>query len=417
MCEPIKTIAVIGAGDRGKDRYGQYILDHGDKLRVVAVAEPDPFKRQQMASAHQITPENQFEDWRPLFEKGRLADGIIIATSDDQHYEPVMAALALGYHVLLEKPMSNTLSEVLSIGRAAQDSEGAVLVCHVLRYTAFYSRIKALIDSGEIGDVVSIAHNENIGYYHFAHSFVRGNWRSSDLSSPLILSKSCHDMDLLLWLIGKKPISVSAYGSLTHFCAQKAPKGAGKRCLIDCTIRESCPYAPEKIYFPNLGKWPASVVSPEGTEEALRSALLEGPYGRCVYHCDNNVVDHMVMAMNFEEGITASFNLNAFTNEVNRTLKIVGTSGELRCNDLNREISIYRFGGKTDHEIVDLQVGGHGGGDVGIMEDFTAILYGSQAKALTRAENSVLSHVMSFAAEKSRLEGCSVSIQEMFDKA
>jgi len=221
-------------------------------------------------------------------------------------------------------------------------------------------------------------------------------------------------MDLLIWLTGKAPVSVSAYGSLSHFTSENAPIGGSKRCLDHCAVRETCLYAPEKIYYPNIGRWPASIVSPEGTEEGLTKALKEGPYGRCVYHCDNDVVDHMVMAIDFEDNITATFNLSAFTNEVNRSLKIMGTKGELRGNDLANHISVHVFGGEVVHYYPEAKAGGHGGGDTGIMDDFTAILHGEQAMALTSAEHSVSSHILCFAAEKSRLEGRRVTMNEMY---
>jgi predicted dehydrogenase len=415
MTKKIATVAVIGAGDRGKDRYGAYILENQHRIQLRCVAEPNTTKREQISAAHHVDMDQQFPHWQDLLNTKPALDGVIIATSDAMHFEPVMDALDQGYHVLLEKPMSNNLAEVLAIGEAAKASKGKVLVCHVLRYTAFYSEIKRLLDTGAIGEIVSIQHNENIGYYHFAHSFVRGNWSNTLTSSPLILAKSCHDMDLLIWLTGKAPVSVSAYGSLSHFKADQAPIGAGTRCLVDCSIRRSCPYAPEKIYYPNLGRWPTSVVTHINTEEALTQALLDGPYGRCVYQCDNDVVDHMVAAIHFEGGVSATFNLSAFTKEVNRSLKIMGTKGELRANDLKSHISVHPFVGEVSHYYPEAKAGGHGGGDTGIMDDFTAILHGEPAQALTSAEQSVLSHVLCFAAERSRLEGRSVLVSELFD--
>lgn len=406
----VARVAIIGAGDRGKDRYGAYILAHQDKIQVVAVAEPDALKRKQIATAHGIELGRQYASWETLLEAGLDLDGVLITTSDDLHYKPTLAAIEANYHVLLEKPISNKLSEIIEIGKAARGSSKEVLVCHVLRYTNFYSTIKAILDRGEIGDIVSIQHNENIGYYHFAHSFVRGNWRNDQSSSPLILAKSCHDMDLLIWLTGKKPLRVSAYGSLKHFHEACAPEGAGWRCLVDCEIKDNCLYAPEKIYYPNLGKWPASIVSPEGTEAALTEALLSGPYGRCVYRCDNNVVDHMVTAIEFEGQITATFNLCAFTQDIYRSLKIMGTKGELRANDHKHHISVHPFGAQVVHYYPEAKIGGHGGGDTGIMDDFVAILHGEPAKALTSAADSVLSHVLCFAAEASRLGGSPMTI-------
>lgn len=415
VCRPKPVlVAIIGAGDRGKDRYGAYIGANQDSIQVVAVAEPNDLKRQAAAASHKIPADRQFKSWEEFFALEKCCDGVLITTSDDLHYQPVMRALDMGYHVLLEKPMSNQLQEVLEIGKASEHSKGQILVCHVLRYTTFYSEIKRLIESGAIGEVVNIQHNENIGYYHFAHSFVRGNWRNTKESSPLILAKSCHDMDLLIWLSGKEPLSVSSYGKLTHFCQNQAPDGSGTRCLVDCQIRETCVYAPERIYTPNIGRWPSTVVSEIQTPQALEEALLKGPYGRCVYRCDNDVVDHQVTIVEFEDGVTASFNLSAFTNEVNRTIKIMGTKGEIRGNDINNEITVKVFGGDTKTYNPKVVQGGHGGGDTGIMEDFVKILKGQPALALTSAKLSVMSHVLSFAAEASRTEGRVIKLNELF---
>ena len=413
----VLKVAVIGAGDRGKDRYGAFIKAHSETIQVVAVAEPNAIKRAEMSETHQIPSESQFVSWDALLDQPAFCDGVLITTSDDLHFEPVISALEKGYHILLEKPMSNHLKEVVAIGKAAKEAKGDILVCHVLRYTPFYSTLKALIDSGAIGELVSIQHNENIGYYHFAHSFVRGNWRNTTESSPLILAKSCHDMDLLLWLAGSDCESLSSYGSLKHFAAANAPEGSGTRCLIDCDIHETCPFAAQKIYYPNIGKWPTSIASDIQTREGVEEALKTGPYERCVYHCDNDVVDHQVTALQFKNGVTATFNLSAFTSEVNRTLKIMGTKGEIRGNDLNNEIVLKVFGSESRVIIPETLEGGHGGGDTGIMNDFLKILRNEEALALTSAEKSVASHVMCFAAEHSRLTGETVKLQSFWESA
>lgn len=407
-------IALIGAGDRGKDRYGEFAIQYPENIEFVAVAEPNEIKRKEFAQKHNIAPEDQFESWEPLLEKSKFCDGVIIATQDDMHYEPTKLAIEKGYHVLLEKPMSNDLKECIELGKIASKSDKAFMICHVLRYTPFYSAIKKAIDDKMIGEVKSIQHNENIAYYHFAHSFVRGNWRNSDESSPLILAKSCHDMDILLWLAGKRCVKISSFGELSFFRSDKAFENAGERC-IECDAERECQYSAKKIYYKSIGKWPTTVISEIQTKEAVEKAVKEGPYGRCVFKCDNNVVDHQVTIIEFEDGVNATFNLSAFTNKQHRTIKIMGTEGEIRGDDNRNEIEIQRFG--SNERIVinpDVTTGGHGGGDHGIMEDFISLIKNNSGKALTSADVSVESHIMSFAAEESRVDNRIIDIKEFY---
>ncbi len=407
-------VALIGAGDRGKDRYGKYILE-SNEIEIVAVAEPNAIKRAEASLKHKISREMQFESWEKLLELDKFCDGIIIATSDDLHFQPAIQALEKDYHILLEKPMSNNLDEVIAIGEAEKKSKGDVMVCHVLRYTPFYSKLKSLIDSKEIGDVVSIQHNENIGYYHFAHSFVRGNWRNAEKSSPLILAKSCHDMDILLWLAGDKCNSISSYGSLNFFKEENQYENAADRCF-DCNIHLDCEFSAQKHYLPNIGKWPSSTIVPVQTENAINEVLKHGPYGRCVFKCDNDVVDNQVTILKFDNNVTSTFNLCAFTNDISRTIKIMGTKGEIRGKDTINEIEVNIFGKTSIKLRPEVLEGGHGGGDTGIMNDFVSLLKGSKTKSLTSASISVESHVMSFAAEHSRTIGDTVNVEKFWNE-
>ena len=410
------SVALVGAGDRGKDRYGAYAREHGEDIEFIAVAEPNSLKREEFVKQHNILEENIFTSWEELLAKDKLADGIIIATQDDMHYEPTKLALEKGYDVLLEKPMSNDIKETVKLGELAKKYDNTFMICHVLRYTPFFEKVKYLISSGMIGDVMSVQHSENIAYYHMAHSFVRGNWRNSDESSPIILAKSCHDMDIILWLVGERCNKISSFGSLSHFKSENQPAGAHDRCL-ECGVEESCPYSAKKLYYKNLGNWPTTVVTDVQTEASLTEALKTGPYGRCAYKCDNNVCDHQVTIMEFEKGITATFNLSAFTELQNRTLKIMGTKGEIRGVDTLNQIEVRLFGEK-DYKIIEPEVvkGGHGGGDTGIMDDFVSLLRGKEGKALTSADISVESHVMAFAAEHSRTTGKSVEIKKFYEE-
>jgi len=410
------TIALVGAGDRGKDRYGEYAICFPEDVQFVAVAEPNPIKREEFAKKHAIKKENIFESWEELLSKDKLADGMIIATQDDMHYEPTKLALEKGYDILLEKPMSNDIIETVQLGELSKKYNNTFMICHVLRYTPFFARLKKLIESGVIGEVMSIQHNENIAYYHMAHSFVRGNWRNSDESSPIILAKSCHDMDIILWLVGDKCKSISSFGELGHFNSSHAPEGSSDRCLT-CEIERACPYSAKKLYYKNLGNWPTTTVTDIQTTESLTKALESGPYGRCVYHCDNNVCDHQVTIMAFDNGVTSTFNLSAFTEKQNRTIKIMGTLGELRGDDVQNIIELKTFASDTSQLIKpEIVRGGHGGGDTGIMNDFVKLLKGEPGEALTSAEVSVESHVMSFAAEHSRVTGQTVKINDFYNK-
>lgn len=408
----IVKLAVVGAGDRGKDRYGAYGLKFPEKVDFVAVAEPNGLRRQAFQKQHGIEDAMAFESWQGLMEAKLDLDGVIIATQDDMHYHPTKAALDLGYDVLLEKPMSNDLQETLALGALAKKYDNTFMICHVLRYTPFYSRIKSIVDSGAIGRLMSIQHNENIGYYHMAHSFVRGNWRNQLLSSPIILAKSCHDMDLLLWLAGQRCKQVSSYGHLSHFKKENQPKGGGDRCLT-CGVEEGCPYSAKKLYYKHIGTWPTTVITEDQSQLGVTKALNQGPYGRCVYLCDNDVCDHQVTLLEFESGLTATFNLSAFTEKTNRTIKIMGSHGEIRGDDRQNIIEVKYFG-QEKHDIIEPKIvaGGHGGGDTGIMDDFVALLQKSQGQALTSAEVSVESHIMAFAAEASRLENKSINLED-----
>ncbi len=405
-------IALIGAGQRGKDVYGEYVFEHPQHVKFVAVAEPNKLKREEFSRKHNIPLEYQFESWEDLLQLDKFCDAIIIATPDNMHYKPAKLTLEKGYHLLLEKPMSNNPMEIMELGRIAKEKNNVFMICHVLRYTPFFSTIKNIIDSGEIGEVESIQHNENIGYFHFAHSFVRGNWRNSDQSSPLILQKSCHDMDILLWLTNADCTKIASFGHLSYFNSKNKPKNAANRC-INCSVEEECPYSAKKIYYNSIGKWPTTVISEIQNEDAIKKAVAEGPYGRCVFSCDNNVMDHQATILEFSNGITATFHLSAFSNKVHRTIRVMGTKGEIIGDDSKNEIK-YQIFGSNKKTIINpkMVAGGHGGGDTGIMNDFISLILSNEGDALTSAEKSVQSHMMAFAAEESRTNNIVVDIQE-----
>ena len=405
---------LIGAGQRGMI-YARYAHEKGHE--IAAVAEPDEVKRGIAGDAFGIPAEYRFATGKDLLAGPKLGDAAIIATMDRDHFSEAIPAMEKGYHLLLEKPISPMPGETLAIEETAVRTGRHVTVCHVLRYSPFFRALKDAVNSGKIGKVITIQHNENIGNFHIAHSFVRGNWRRSDLASPLVMQKSCHDMDLLVWLAGSGCETIASFGDLTYFKEENAPEGSAKRCC-DCSVKDTCRFSAYNCYLPVAGNWPAVVLTEDQSEEGLREAIRTGPYGRCVYRCDNNVCDHQVSILRFRNGVTATFNLSGFTNKMMRTIKIMGEDGEIRASEAENVIEITRFAGnwmtEPETEIIrpDEGVGGHSGGDSGIVEDFLSMLEGKATANATDIHESVESHMMACAAEEARLTGTVVSIAE-----
>lgn len=416
MEKTVKAI-LLGAGQRGAQVYGAYALRHPEEIQFVAVAEPDAARRAEFCRDHTISSENAVEDWQELLARPCMADCAFVCTQDNQHIAPALAALDAGYHVVLEKPISRSTAELAALCERAHSTGRLVTVCHVLRYTPFFSKVKEILDSGVIGQVQSIQQIENVAYWHQAHSFVRGNWRREDETSPMILQKSCHDMDILLWMAGSHCAKVSSFGSLGHFKPENAPAGAPDYCLDGCPAADSCPYNAEHIYLRDTGVHVPvirKVVSLEDSDEAVRQALRRGPYGRCVYHCDNNVVDHQVVNLEFENGITASFTMCAFTWEGSRTVKIMGTYGQITGDVEQNEIRVVRFAdGNTTVYNLDGSLEGHSGGDKGFMRDVVRQMQTNGAyTGRTQVSSSVESHLIALAAEESRVSGRTIVMKD-----
>ena len=399
------TAVVLGAGSRGST-YAGYAKEHPEQLQIIAVAEPRTDRMNILADELNIPDSGRFTSWEELLDRPRMADCVFVCTLDDDHTIPAIKAMELGYHVLLEKPMSNTEEECRAIVAAANNTGRTMAVCHVLRYTPFYMTLKKLIDEGRIGEVTTINQIENVGYWHQAHSFVRGNWRTVRETSPMILQKSCHDMDIILWLMGKDCRRVQSFGSLRHFCAENAPEGAPERCLDGCPHATACPYYAPALYMDmNRTGWPVDVITTDMSAEGRRKALEEGPYGRCVYRCDNDVVDRQVVNLEFDGGAVATFTMTGLSADFCRQLKIFGTKGQIEANMGTKEIVLHCFGGEKEVIPVDMgmEASGHGGGDYGIMSDFIRVLCDG-GESRTGAEVSLQSHLICFAAEKSRTE-------------
>lgn len=425
------TAVIAGLGDRGFGVYGDYARQFPSELTIVGVADPDPSKIARARDAYGLTAQQCFTSAEDLFSEPLMADVAIIATQDRQHVPQGIQALERGYHLLVEKPISPDPDECRALAQKAHDVGRLVAVGHVLRYTPFYATIKELLDTGAIGDVCAVQAAEQVGYFHQAHSFVRGNWRSSSETSPMILAKCCHDFDIFVWLLDAQCTSVSSFGSLQHFRADRAPRDAGTRCLVDCPahVKQDCPFDAEKIYITSsttgvraldergvtgARAWPASIVSPDDiSEDGIRHQLVHGPYGRCVYRCDNDVVDHQVVNMEFDNGATVSFEMSAFTPTVDRSIRIGGTRGEIRGNMEAHEITVSVYG--EEPRIISTRDGdlsGHGGGDTRLMADFLAAVRSAQAEEVlspealrTGIDRSIQSHLIALAAEESRLRG------------
>lgn len=411
-------LALIGAGQRGMI-YAEYAY-FKKGAEITAVVEPHDERRQIAAEKFNVKPENVFANIEDFYAKGKICDAIILATMDKQHFDHTMAALDVGYDILLEKPVSPDPKECVLISEKAKKLGKKIIVCHVLRYTRFFSKLKEIIDSGELGRVVAIQHNENVGNFHIAHSFVRGNWRRKDETSPIIMQKSCHDMDILTWLVGSEAKKISSFGSLSHFKPECAPEGAAKRCL-DCKV-EDCQYHAVKAYMPVRGGWPAVLLGSDQSEEGIMKALETSQYGRCVYYCDNDVCDNQVTLIEFKNGVNVAFTLSGFTNRMCRTLKIMCEKGEIRADDLSETIEVTKFNSnsvdETNQRVIRVEKvdGFHGGGDSLLMEDFIANLEGNSADSKTAIERSIESHIMAYAAEEARITNTVVDIDEFKKK-
>lgn len=399
------SVLIVGAGSRGTT-YAAYALQHPEQMQVVGVAEPRQWHRSHMAQTYGLAAEHTFSDWQEAAARERFADAVIVATQDAMHIEPAVAFAEKGYAILLEKPLAPNLPDCERIVAAVQRHGVMFAVCHVMRYTGYTRMLKHLLDSGAIGEIVSMQHLEPVGYWHQAHSFVRGNWRNAQESSPMLLQKSCHDLDWIRYIMGQSCTRVASFGSLKHFRASEKPEGAAARCL-DCQVEASCPYSAKRIYA-RYGEgytgWPLDVLTPNPTPQSIEEALRTGPYGRCVYACDNDVVDHQVVNFEFAGGQTASFTMTAFTQMRERETRIFGTRGELMGD--GRHVRIYDFLTEqiTTHDSQDkTSATGHSGGDYGLTQAFiTAVATGNQNLILSGPEESLESHRMVFAAEWAR---------------
>lgn len=417
----MKTVLLIGAGNRGTT-YARMMEEMGQAFRIIAVAEPNEGRRNYMKERYAISEELCHTSWEEFLSRPRFADLAVICTMDREHVAPAMAAIEKGYPLLLEKPMGATPEECVRIERAAAEKGVFVQVCHVLRFTPFFCALKKLIDGGNIGQVVHIQHAEDVGNIHQSHSFVRGNWRNSRESTPMIVQKTCHDMDIMQWLVGKNCTRVHSFGSLLYFRPENAPEGATEYCADGCPHADTCPYEAQRVYLKKIaGKTFCRTVvgKADYTEEELRAALQKGAYGRCVFRCDNDVVDHQTVNLEFEGGVTAGFTMCAF-NHGGRRIRIMGTKGELYGNAEDDYVTLYEFATRETKQIPLTEAGGdesidggHGGGDRGIIQAIDRCLNGDRkSTSLCSIQETCRNHLIAYAAEESRLTGTVIDMKE-----
>ncbi|CAI1774389.1 Inositol 2-dehydrogenase/D-chiro-inositol 3-dehydrogenase [Serratia quinivorans] len=412
---PVRVL-VIGAGARG-EIYSRYALAHPDLMQVVAVAEPRDVYRQQFVEQHAIAADKVFTDWRQAADAGKLADAVLICTQDTLHLEPALAFAKQGYAMLLEKPLSPDASECRTIVEEVVRQKLIFSVGHVLRYTRYTQKLKQLLRDNVIGDIVSLQHLEPVGYWHQAHSFVRGNWRNDNEAAFMLLQKSCHDIDWIRYIMELPCEQISSFGGLRHFRQENQPAGAADNCL-DCAVEASCPYSAKRIYLGDDHKATPGflrVLTPEVSQSHLQAALRDGQYGRCVYRCDNNVVDHQVVNMQFAGGRTASFTMTAFTRLEDRQTRIFGSHGCLEGDGRYIRITSFVDDSKKVYDVDEAEdlhaMSGHGGGDYYLMQHFIdAIRTNDPSQVLSGPAETLESHLMVFAAERARRESAVITL-------
>ena len=409
LSKPVTAIT-CGAGNRG-NVYGNYALQYPEQLDLIGVAEPIALRNERYARKHNIPDNNRLSTWEEIFKRPKFADAIIITTPDNLHYGPCMQALKMGYDVLLEKPISPSEKECRDILNLTNKTNRIVAVCHVLRYAPYFVKLREIIQSGVLGDVVSMQHLEPIGHQHMSHSYVRGNWHNSKETTPIILAKSCHDLDIIKWMLGKQSKKIQAFGDLKWFRKENAPEGSTERCTDGCTVEGECPYSALKIYYRNR-KYLHHFVLPDEQEkhgEAILDYLKNTHYGKCVYRANNDQPDHYICNIQFENNTTASFSMEAFTSYEGRRTRVMGSLGDV-VGDMNSFVHTdFQSGKKTEWKQTS---DGHGGGDWRLVADWIQAVAQQNSSLLSSTiDASIESHVMGFAAEKSRKENKVVQIK------
>jgi predicted dehydrogenase len=439
----VLTAVIIGAGHRALT-YASYAHHHPDELQIVGVADPIAERRQLVAERYDLPAERCFASAEELAAQPNLADFAINGTMDHQHVATSLPLLAAGYDLLLEKPFATNEAEMWALAEAAQRYNRKVAICHVLRFAPFYRAIRQQVLAGVIGEVLNVQAVEHVSYHHMAVGFVRGKWNSKrKCFSPMLMAKCCHDLDLIAWMkSGVAPVRVASFGSNYQFRPERAPVNAGTRCLVDCPIEADCLYSARKHYIDHPTRWafyvwdalqqevkPATLPAKHYTDLTLDEKIewlkTDNPYGRCVWKCDNDVVDHQSVAIEFADGTTATLNMVGGAAKPSRSLHLIGTKGEIQGNLEESRFVIRHIDPRPGHEyteeLVDLTIGGdmtgafggHGGGDLRLMADFVQLVRGEQPSiSTTTLADSVNGHLIGFCADRAMTEGRVVTVSQ-----
>ncbi|MBX3012065.1 MAG: Gfo/Idh/MocA family oxidoreductase [Caldilineaceae bacterium] len=437
------TAVIVGAGHRALT-YAAYAQHHPDELQIVGVADPIAPRRQLVAAQYHLPPERCFASAEELVAQPQLADFVINGTMDHQHVATSLPVLAAGYDLLLEKPFATNEAELWALADATQRYQRKVAICHVLRFAPFYRAIRQQVVNGVIGELLNVQAVEHVSYHHMAVGFVRGKWNSkTKCFSPMLMAKCCHDLDLIAWMkSGVAPVRVASFGSNYQFRPERAPAQAGTRCLVDCPIEVDCLYSARKHYIDHPNRWAFYVwdaLQQAGTaarptppvkhyteltlEEKIEWLKTDNPYGRCVWKCDNDVVDHQAVAIEFADGTTATLNMVGGAAKPSRSLHLIGTKGEIQGNLEDSRFVIRRIdprpGCEYAEEVIDLNLGGdmtgafggHGGGDLRLMADFVQLVRGEQPSiSTTTLADSINGHLIGFCADRAMEEGRVVAV-------
>lgn len=425
--KPITAI-IVGAGHRSFV-YSELAKTNPEMLKIVGVADPNPIRRKKAMDYFGFKEDMCFENAEELAKKGKLADTVINGTMDEQHLETAVPLLDAGYDMLLEKPFAPNEEEMRQIVNCAKKNNSKVMICHVLRYTPFYYAIKERIVNGEIGDIINIQTTEHVSYHHLSTSYIRGKWANSDkCHTSMLLAKCCHDLDIIMWMMSEtKPKQISSFGGKFQFKPENAPKEAGTICMKDCPLVDTCVYSTKRLYIDHPDRWAFYVWDAlEGKknisiEDKIALMKSDNPYARCIYKCDNNVVDHQSVLINFESGATGTHNMVGGSAEPRREIHIIGTKGEIFGNFEESKFTVLKIdpspdahNEECDVEEVDLRVtgdmvgayGGHGGGDERLAADFVKFIRGEKPSlACTSIFDSVAGHLSVYLADKSRENG------------
>ncbi len=410
-------VAVIGAGTRGS-HLARQLAYFAPAARIVAVAEPNPERRAQFAREHGLPEAATFSGWEEFANSEMECDAAIIATMDNRHTGPALACLRRKLHLLLEKPMADTFEDCLEIAKAQRDSEAIVSVCHTLRYSDAFRMVKKIALDGRLGRLIHIEHMEAVGHFRFVHNYVRGRWARHESNTFLLLHKCCHDLDFIHWLADGDCRHVSSFGALSFFQPDQAPPGSGTRCLDDCSITKECPYSALRLYVEtDLEDWPARDVSPVHSREAHLEAVRRGSWGACVWHAGNNVVDHQVVLLEFENGITATCTLTGYSFTNGRRTRLQGTRGELLYDEAAGRITFKQFSrSEVEEHKVEHPASYHPEDKIVVGEWLSAILNRSESRVAVDAREALRSHALVFAAEQSRRQNKVIALADYYTK-